>query len=94
MCWIWESSKNVPSLKCDLGALLGITRAEDGTNKAERAAINLIFDERAGLRYEQIAHYMTYGKAEKGVAVILDHDEHAFYYKIRRFDYFQFPIII
>ena len=41
-----------PRLTCDLGTCLGMARDIDGTGKSGVAAINLIFDSRAGLKYE------------------------------------------
>ena len=59
-----------PSLKNDLGACFGIYRSKDGTDKSRCAAINLIFDERAGLKNEKITHDTTLDRAAKVIVTM------------------------
>ena len=54
-----------PILKCNLDMHLGISRCEDGTDKARHSATYLIFDEIVGIRCEKIARPTTSGRATK-----------------------------
>ena len=66
-----------PSLKCDLSTCLVMVRSEDGTGKAGHTLITLIFDERAGLKHEQIVCTTTSDRAAKFIITMFDYDEDA-----------------
>ena len=66
-----------PSLKCDLGTCLWMSRAKDGTGKDRIAPINLIFDNRVVLNHEQVVRATTSEGDAKGIEKVLNHNKDA-----------------
>ena len=66
-----------PIFKRNLGSHLGKKCTKYVTGKARYAAINLIFGERVGVKYEQVAHTTTSSRSATGTVAMLNHNEDA-----------------